>query len=167
MSSLTLWTSRTQAWRLSLRKVNPYSTGQPQRCSSVFIRISFPHQKRTFQHWMLLQARSSLLFLENLKLTGKVSAAVPGWYGGCEGKRGWGWGCESGKAKSQESLELCCFVCFALRRSQGDLRLYHAQEWVCKSCLLASLLFLSVSNKLACQTNALQKNQLSDAKRIC
>ena len=82
-------------------------------------------------------------------------------------QRGWGWGCESGKAKSQESLELCCFVCFALRRSQGDLRLYHAQEWVCKSCLLASLLFLSVSNKLACQTNALQKNQLSDAKRIC
>lgn len=37
---------------------------------------------------MLLQARSSLLFLENLKLTGKVSAAVPGWYGGCEGKKG-------------------------------------------------------------------------------
>lgn len=30
------------------------------------------------------------IVLENLKLTGKVPAAVPGWYGGCEGRKGVG-----------------------------------------------------------------------------
>lgn len=39
---------------------------------------------------MLPTSKINFIVLENLKLTGKVSAAVPGWYGDCEEKGGGG-----------------------------------------------------------------------------
>lgn len=116
---------------LSLREAKPHSAHQPLLGS---VQKNFLNISKTGISTLNVATSKIKFILENLRLTGKVSASVPGWYEGCE-EKGWR-GCESGKAKSPRSLELC-FVCFTTRRSQRDLWQGCAQEWVCKSCLLA------------------------------
>lgn len=74
-------------------------------------------------------------------------------------------GCESAKAESRGSLELYCFVCFAVRRSRrtcGGAALRN--ECASLACSLDRFPSWFPTSQLA---SVLQKNQLSDAKLIC
>lgn len=105
---------------LSLREVKPYSACQPLLGSAQknFLSTS----KTCISTLNVATSKIKFIVLENLKLTGKVSAAVPGWYGGCEEKRGLGGGVGEWAGRVlREPGTLCCFVCFAVRRSQRDL----------------------------------------------
>lgn len=142
---------------LSLREVNPYSPCQPLLCS---VQNFLSTSKACISTLNVATSKIEFIVLENLKLTGKVSAvccwARMVWRlwgkGGGEGREGKG--CESAKAESRGSLELCCFVCFAMRRSQKDLWRCSTWEWVCMSCLLAWPLSFLVSNQPACQCSS-------------
>lgn len=71
---------------LSLREVNPYSPCQPLLCS---VQKNFLSTSKTCISTLNVAAsKIGFIVLENLKLTGKVSATEPGWYGGCEGEGG-------------------------------------------------------------------------------
>lgn len=107
-------------------------------------RISFPHQKTCISTLNVATSKIKFIVLENLKLTGKVSAAVPGWYGGCEEKRGLGgWGGGVGRQSPEgawNSLLFCLFCCE--KEPEGPVAVPHSRMsvQVLPACLTAFLL---------------------------
>lgn len=122
----------------------PLSTWEPPHCS---IPKKFPSTYQTQISSLNIAAiKIKLIVLKNFKWAGKL--------------------CQEGVEAivRKGSIEIRCFVYVATRRSQSNL-VYCPWEWLCMPCLLAWLLCLLVSDKLACWYPL--ENQLLDTQLLC
>ena len=101
-----------------------------------------------------------MIVLGNFKLTGKGSAVVQR---RCSGHGGRGVGRRK-MGVPYRSLEVSYFVCFAIRRNLSNLVAHVLRNEHACLCLLAWLLYLLVSDKLACRYPT---EILLNAKLIC